>query len=215
MTKRALLLISDTGGGHRSAANAITAALDEIAGARSASSTASKTSPPTAPSRSPSSAWATAWPCATRRPSTARSTMRPTAAAATGRSSASASRSTASACATSSSDYRPDVIVSVHPLLNHAALRARADAQMNHVPDRHRHHRPWQGPRVVAGARCRRRRRAGARSLRARALARRLAVAPAPARPPDPSQVRRRDGHARPNLRAQLGLAGRRARSSC
>jgi len=30
MTKRALLLISDTGGGHRSAANAIAAALDEI-----------------------------------------------------------------------------------------------------------------------------------------------------------------------------------------
>ncbi len=30
MTKRILLLISDTGGGHRSAASAITAALDEI-----------------------------------------------------------------------------------------------------------------------------------------------------------------------------------------
>ncbi|HKU81778.1 MAG TPA: glycosyltransferase [Candidatus Tumulicola sp.] len=30
--------------------------------------------------------------------------------------------------------YRPDVIISVHPLLNHAALRARADAQMQHVP---------------------------------------------------------------------------------
>ena len=30
MTKRAMFLISDTGGGHRSAANAITAALDEI-----------------------------------------------------------------------------------------------------------------------------------------------------------------------------------------
>ena len=29
MTKRALLLISDTGGGHRSAANAIVAALEE------------------------------------------------------------------------------------------------------------------------------------------------------------------------------------------
>ena len=31
-------------------------------------------------------------------------------------------------------DYQPDVIVSVHPLLNHAALRARADAHMQHVP---------------------------------------------------------------------------------
>ena len=30
--------------------------------------------------------------------------------------------------------YQPDVIVSVHPLLNHAALRARADAGMNRVP---------------------------------------------------------------------------------
>src|ERR1700694_2221045 len=29
---------------------------------------------------------------------------------------------------------QPDVIVSVHPLLNHAALRARADAGMQHVP---------------------------------------------------------------------------------
>ncbi len=32
MTKRVLFLISDTGGGHRSAANAITAALDELPG---------------------------------------------------------------------------------------------------------------------------------------------------------------------------------------
>lgn len=30
--------------------------------------------------------------------------------------------------------YDPDVIVSVHPLLNHAALRARTDARMNRVP---------------------------------------------------------------------------------
>ncbi|HMD01802.1 MAG TPA: hypothetical protein VKG44_02440, partial [Candidatus Baltobacteraceae bacterium] len=30
MTKRVLLLISDTGGGHRSASNAIAAALDEV-----------------------------------------------------------------------------------------------------------------------------------------------------------------------------------------
>jgi 1,2-diacylglycerol 3-beta-galactosyltransferase len=30
--------------------------------------------------------------------------------------------------------YQPDVIISVHPLLNHAALRARADAHMQHVP---------------------------------------------------------------------------------
>jgi 1,2-diacylglycerol 3-beta-galactosyltransferase len=30
--------------------------------------------------------------------------------------------------------YQPDIIVSVHPLLNHAALRARDDAHMHHVP---------------------------------------------------------------------------------
>ena len=30
--------------------------------------------------------------------------------------------------------YNPDVIVSVHPLLNHAALRARTDAHMDHIP---------------------------------------------------------------------------------
>jgi 1,2-diacylglycerol 3-beta-galactosyltransferase len=30
--------------------------------------------------------------------------------------------------------YKPDVIVSVHPLLNHAALRARTDAHMENVP---------------------------------------------------------------------------------
>ena len=53
MTKRVLLLISDTGGGHRSACNAIVAALDEVdtgpeAGKLSGSNTVSKTSHRTA-----------------------------------------------------------------------------------------------------------------------------------------------------------------------
>ncbi|MBV8424196.1 MAG: hypothetical protein JO349_03330 [Candidatus Eremiobacteraeota bacterium] len=52
--------------------------------------------------------------------------------------------------------YRPDVIVSVHPLLNHASSRARADASMHHVPiitvvtDLGRVHESWLSPRVDA-----------------------------------------------------------------
>ena len=98
------------------------------------SSGASTTSPPTARFRSPNWGRPTARPSALLRRSTARSTMPPTAAAATARSCASASRSTASASSDVFTQYNPDVIVSVHPLLNHAALRARADAGMDHVP---------------------------------------------------------------------------------
>lgn len=53
-------------------------------------------------------------------------------------------------------EYRPDAIVSVHPLLNHAALRARADAGMEHVPivtvitDLGRVHESWLTPRSDA-----------------------------------------------------------------
>jgi len=53
-------------------------------------------------------------------------------------------------------DYKPDVIVSVHPLLNHAALRARADAQMQHVPivtvitDLGKVHESWLTPEADA-----------------------------------------------------------------
>ncbi len=52
--------------------------------------------------------------------------------------------------------YRPDVIVSVHPLLNHAALRARADANMLQIPvitvvtDLGRVHEGWLVPDVDA-----------------------------------------------------------------
>ena len=52
--------------------------------------------------------------------------------------------------------YRPDVIVSVHPLLNHAALRARADAKMQHVPiitvitDLGKVHESWLTPEADA-----------------------------------------------------------------
>jgi 1,2-diacylglycerol 3-beta-galactosyltransferase len=53
-------------------------------------------------------------------------------------------------------DYKPDVIVSVHPLLNHAALRARADAEMQHVPivtvitDLGKVHESWLTPEADA-----------------------------------------------------------------
>lgn len=52
--------------------------------------------------------------------------------------------------------YRPDVIVSVHPLLNHAALRARADAKMQHIPiitvitDLGKVHESWLTPEADA-----------------------------------------------------------------
>jgi len=53
-------------------------------------------------------------------------------------------------------DYRPDAIVSVHPLLNHAALRARDDAAMPGVPiitvitDLGKVHESWLTPRADA-----------------------------------------------------------------
>jgi len=52
--------------------------------------------------------------------------------------------------------YQPDVIVSIHPLLNHAALRARADAGMLHVPivtvitDLGKVHESWLTPQADA-----------------------------------------------------------------
>ena len=52
--------------------------------------------------------------------------------------------------------YQPDVIVSVHPLLNHAAMRARDDAHMQHVPvvtvitDLGKVHESWLVPNVDA-----------------------------------------------------------------
>lgn len=52
--------------------------------------------------------------------------------------------------------YEPDVIVSVHPLLNHAALRARADAKMTHIPlitvitDLGKVHESWLMPEADA-----------------------------------------------------------------
>ncbi|HVA33046.1 MAG TPA: hypothetical protein VNG31_02790, partial [Candidatus Baltobacteraceae bacterium] len=133
MTKRALFLISDTGGGHRSAANAITAALDEIE---------------------------TPYPFEHRIEDVAAHCAFPLTQLGLGYSMAlryappvygalyyatngrRRYKALVRFCEPLYRErlrdlfigYQPDVIISVHPLLNHAALRARADAHMQHVP---------------------------------------------------------------------------------
>ncbi|HTU81471.1 MAG TPA: glycosyltransferase [Candidatus Acidoferrales bacterium] len=133
MTKRALFLISDTGGGHRSAANAITAALDEIESPypfehRIEDVAAHCSFPLTQLGLGYSMALRYAPPVygalyyATNGRRRYKALIR--------------------FCEPLYRErlrdlfigYQPDVIISVHPLLNHAALRARADAHMEHVP---------------------------------------------------------------------------------
>ena len=155
MTKRALFLISDTGGGHRSASNAICAALDEITEPnrfehRIDDVAAHCSFPLTQLGWGYSAALRYAPPVygalyyATngRRRYKAlvrfceplyRERLRDLFIA-----------------------YRPDVIVSVHPLLNHAALRARADAHLHHIPiitvitDLGKVHESWLTPEADA-----------------------------------------------------------------
>ena len=155
MTKRALFLISDTGGGHRSAANAITAALEEItepfAFEHRIDDVAAHCSFPLtqlglgysmALRYAPPVYGALYYATNGRRRYKAlvrfceplyRERLRDLFNA-----------------------YRPDVIVSVHPLLNHAALRARADAKMLHVPivtvitDLGKVHESWLTPEADA-----------------------------------------------------------------
>ncbi|MGC1381098.1 MAG: glycosyltransferase [Candidatus Baltobacteraceae bacterium] len=133
MTKRALLLISDTGGGHRSAANAIGAALDE------------RTLPHAFDRRIEDVAAHCAFPLTQLGLgySMALRYAPPVYGAlyyaTNGRR---RYRALVRFCEPLYRerlrdlflDYRPDVIVSVHPLLNHAALRARDDANMQDVP---------------------------------------------------------------------------------
>jgi 1,2-diacylglycerol 3-beta-galactosyltransferase len=133
MTKRVLFLISDTGGGHRAGAQAVGAALDEIDGAtrfewRIDDIATHCTFPLSKLGPAYSAALRYAPPIygalyhatnGRRRYKTIvrfceplyRERLREVFA-----------------------QYQPDVIVSVHPLLNHAALRARADAGMQQVP---------------------------------------------------------------------------------
>ena len=133
MTKRILFLISDTGGGHRAGAQAIGAALDEIDGAarfewRIDDIATHCTFPLSKLGPAYSAALRYAPPIygalyhATNGRRRYRTIVR--------------------FCEPLYRErlrevflrYRPDVIVSVHPLLNHAALRARADAGMHSVP---------------------------------------------------------------------------------
>ncbi len=133
MTKRVLFLISDTGGGHRAGAQAVGAALDEIDGEtrfewRIDDIATHCTFPLSALGPAYSSALRYAPPIygalfhATNGRRRYRTLVR--------------------FCEPLYRErlrdvflqYQPDVIVSVHPLLNHAALRARADAGMQAVP---------------------------------------------------------------------------------
>ncbi|HYW53482.1 MAG TPA: glycosyltransferase [Dongiaceae bacterium] len=133
MTKRVLFLISDTGGGHRAGAQAVGAALDEIEGAtrfewRIDDIATHCTFPLSKLGPAYSAALRFAPPIygalyhatnGRRRYKTIVRFCEPLY------------RERLRDVFT---QYQPDAIVSVHPLLNHAALRARTDAGMQHVP---------------------------------------------------------------------------------
>ena len=160
MIKRILFLISDTGGGHRSACNAITAALDQTRfGPRGQplhfdyriEDVASHCSFPLSqlgPAYSAALRFAPplygAMYHATNGKRRFRSVIRFCEPLYRRR------------LRDLFASYKPDVIVSVHPLLNHAALRARADAGMLEVPvitvitDLGRVHEGWLNPHVDA-----------------------------------------------------------------
>jgi 1,2-diacylglycerol 3-beta-galactosyltransferase len=133
MTKRALLLISDTGGGHRSAANAIAAALQEMP---SPNSFEPRIEDVAAHCAFPLTQLGLGYSMALRYAPPVYGALY---YATNGRR---RYRALVRFCEPLYRErlrdlflsYRPDVIVSVHPLLNHAALRARDDARMQHVP---------------------------------------------------------------------------------
>ena len=193
MTKRVLFLISDTGGGHRAGAMAIGAALDEIdKGTR----LEWRIDDIAAHCTFPLSKLGPAYSAALRFAPPIYGALYH---ATNGRR---RYRTIVRFCEPLYRErlkdvftqYNPDVIVSVHPLLNHAALRARADAGMDHVPivtvitDLGRVHEGWLLPEadltIVPGA----------RGLQPRDRTRRPAEPFAPDRSPDPSEVRRRLG---------------------
>lgn len=133
MTKRALFLISDTGGGHRSAANAITAALDEI---ESPHRFEHRVEDVAAHCAFPLTQLGLGYSMALRYAPPVYGALY---YATNGRR---RYKALIRFCEPLYRErlrdlfigYQPDVIISVHPLLNHAALRARADAHMQHVP---------------------------------------------------------------------------------
>lgn len=154
MGKRVLLLISDTGGGHRSAAMAIGAALDEMPADERFEWRIEDIGKHCG---FPLSQLGPAYSAALRFAPPVYGAL---FYATNGRR---RFRSLVRACEPLYRErlrdvfvsYRPDVIVSVHPLLNHASSRARADAHL-HVPimtvvtDLGRVHESWLSPRVDA-----------------------------------------------------------------
>ncbi len=133
MTKRAMFLISDTGGGHRSAANAITAALDEI---QTPNAFEHRIEDVAAHCSFPLTQLGLGYSMALRYAPPVYGALY---YATNGRR---RYKALIRFCEPLYRErlrdlfisYQPDVIISVHPLLNHAALRARADAHMQHVP---------------------------------------------------------------------------------
>jgi 1,2-diacylglycerol 3-beta-galactosyltransferase len=155
LTKRALFLISDTGGGHRSAANAITAALDEI---KQPASFEHRIDDVAAHCSFPLTQLGWGYSTALRYAPPVYGALY---YATNGRR---RYKALVRFCEPLYRErlrdlflnYNPDVIVSVHPLLNHAALRARADAHMQHIPiitvitDLGKVHESWLTPEADA-----------------------------------------------------------------
>ena len=153
MSKRALFLISDTGGGHRSAANAIVAALDEI---HEPESFEHRIDDVAAHCSFPLTQLGWGYSAALRYAPPVYGALY---YATNGRR---RYKALVRFCEPLYRErlrdlflnYQPDVIVSVHPLLNHAALRARADADMQHVPiitvitDLGKVHESWLTPQA-------------------------------------------------------------------
>jgi 1,2-diacylglycerol 3-beta-galactosyltransferase len=133
LTKRALFLISDTGGGHRSASNAITTALDEI---KEPFAFEHRIEDVAAHCSFPLTQLGLGYSMALRYAPPVYGALY---YATNGRR---RYRALVRFCEPLYRErlrdlflsYKPDVIVSVHPLLNHAALRARADAGMENIP---------------------------------------------------------------------------------
>jgi 1,2-diacylglycerol 3-beta-galactosyltransferase len=155
MAKRALLLISDTGGGHRSAANALAAALEE---ARSPHAYEPRIEDVAAHCAFPLTQLGLGYSMALRYAPPIYGALY---YATNGRR---RYRALVRFCEPLYRErlrdlfieYQPDVIVSVHPLLNHAALRARDDALMQRVPvvtvvtDLGKVHESWLVPEADA-----------------------------------------------------------------
>jgi 1,2-diacylglycerol 3-beta-galactosyltransferase len=154
LKNRVLFLISDTGGGHRSASQAITAALDEISEPNAFDHRIDDVA---AHCSFPLTQLGTAYSAALRFAPPIYGALYH---ATNGRR---RYRSLVRFCEplyrerlrNLFCEYRPDVIVSVHPLLNHAALRARSDARITAplltvITDLGRVHEGWLIPEADA-----------------------------------------------------------------